>query len=417
MANNRWEPKAGAVANAWTLDIDTGGAGSVTLTINGKSLAVTAGSLTTDAQIAKTVKQAWENETFTDTTATKTPADGGQDVTLTEFKEITATVSGTIVTLTHDTPGRPVTITRVDGGSVASTLTDATSATGPNDVNNTANWSAGSLPAAAEDIFIDNSAVSLLYNLDQLGDTMTSLNIGANFTGEIGLPKNNAAGYLEYLPDYLQLAATTVNIGRGDGSGSGRMKLDLGAVASTINVEDTGASPEFGLGALIIKGTHADNILSTHGGSVSVAPFGGESATIKTSNLAGGTVDFGAGTTLQTVGDTHAMTIGPGATVTVRSDLDAVTNNGGTLIVQEAAAVTLSLTLNGGTTLYNSSGTITLLTIGGVLNPVLDFTGAANAPIVTASTHNAGHTIIDPTGTVTWSSVTIGGDVNQMAFS
>src|SRR3972149_4873907 len=105
MANKRWLGRAGAVAEVNTITIAlTWAAGdTITVTINAKDLLVTIGTLVTTAQVATTLKQAWEGETFTDTTATVRPAGGGPDFT--EYAEITATVSGSVGTLTGDTGG------------------------------------------------------------------------------------------------------------------------------------------------------------------------------------------------------------------------------------------------------------------------------------------------------------------------
>ena len=61
------------IANTWATS-DT-----ATLTINGKSLVVTIGSLVTTAQVATTIQQAVEGISFTDTTASVTPTDGKDD--------------------------------------------------------------------------------------------------------------------------------------------------------------------------------------------------------------------------------------------------------------------------------------------------------------------------------------------------
>src|SRR3970040_2704259 len=107
MANKRWLGRAGAVAEVNTITIAlTWAAGdTITVTINAEDLLVTIGTLVTTAQVATTLKQAWEGETFTDTTATVRPSGGGPDFT--EYSEITATVSGSVVTLAGDTAGGP----------------------------------------------------------------------------------------------------------------------------------------------------------------------------------------------------------------------------------------------------------------------------------------------------------------------
>lgn len=364
MADNRWEPKAGAVAQVDTVTVANTWAqnDTVTLTINSSDLLITIGTLTSTSQVATTIQQAWEGLTFTDTSASVVPEGGGDDFA--EHGEITATVSSAVVTLTHDTPGRPflLTVTEVTGGSGTATEATATAATGPNHADNTANWTAGTLPqaTASENVFIDNSDVSLLYGLDGWGgaNTLDSFTIAASFTGDIGLPKLNPAGYVEYDSDYLDVEATKVFIGNGEGTGSGRIKLNMGTVLATVTVESTGSPAESGLGALILKGTNTNNVLEVLSGSVSIAAFGGETANLVSSRIVSGTVDFGEGLVATTLIQNQQ------GNITVRSNMTTLTNSGGTVAVLGSATVG-TLNNDAGTVNYLSSGTITNLNIGG----------------------------------------------------
>lgn len=418
MANKRWLGRASAVAQVDTVTI----AGTweaaldvITLTINAKDLVVTIGSLVTTAEIATTIQQAWENSDFADTTATKIPADGGQDFA--EHAEITATVSGSVVTLTHDTDGTPFTLsvtvtdanvaadpptaTLLSDGTGASTLAD-----GPNFYSNADNWDPTNVPVAADDVFIDNSAVSILFGLSQSAVALTSFTVARNFTGDIGLPKQNAAGYAEYRDDYLAVDATAINIGRGEGSGSGRIKLDSGSTQTAITIENTGSSAEFGIEALLWKGTQASNTLDVLDGSVGVAPFGGEIATLLTLRETAGTVRCGLGTTLATVSNQSGN-------LTVHSNIDtSLTNAAGTVLVGGSATVAI-LNANGGTVDYQSSGLIGVANIGGPSGATLDFSGRNVARTITTCNLNSGGQIIDPLRTGTYT-VVIGSDVESI---
>lgn len=101
----QWDGEGSAVAEVNTITVaDTwAAADTVLITLNGRTLLVTIGSLVTPAQVATTIKQAWESETFTDGTATVAPAGGG--TVQNDFAQITATVSGAVVTLTGDNAG------------------------------------------------------------------------------------------------------------------------------------------------------------------------------------------------------------------------------------------------------------------------------------------------------------------------
>jgi len=372
---------------------------TVTLTINAKDLVVTIGEASpTTTTVALAVKEAWENETFTDPLNSKIPADGGQDFV--EHAEITATASGAVVTLTHKTDGMPFVVTASAGGGgvTAVVLDDGTGASvladGPNFYSNADNWDPTNVPVAADDVFIDNSAVSILFGLGQSAVALSSFTVARNFTGDIGLPKTNAAGYAEYRADYFAVDATAINIGRGEGSGSGRIKLDSGTTQTAITIENTGSSAEFGIEAFLWKGTHASNTLDVLDGNVGVAPFGGESATLTTLRQTLGTVRCAAGSTLTTVSNQSGN-------LSLHSNVTTLTNATGTILVGGAATVG-TLNANGGTVDYQSSGTITTANIGGPSGATVDFSGSNLPRTITTCNLDSGGQIIDPLRTVTY---------------
>lgn len=417
MADIEWLGRAGAVAEVDTITIAGTWAqdDTVTITINGKDLVITIGTLVTTAQVATTVKEAFEGETLTDTAASVVPAGGGP--AFTEHSELTATVSGSVVTLTADTAGVPWNVN--SGMSVSNTgvgtatLANASAATGPNFADNADNWSTGAVPGAGDDVWLTNSAVSILYGLDQISGTLSSFNQDASYTGDVGLPKTNASGYPEFRLQYLAIDASAVNVGRGDGSGSGRIKIDSGTVQTAVVVESTGSSPEIGLGAFIWKGTNTANTVRVQGGSVSIAPFNGETANVDDPTIAAGDVDFGGGVTF-TAGAVFQIQSG---SASIRSTIDTITNTGGTVTILQSAAIT-TLNCQGGTTIYKSSGTITTATVGGPRGAILDFSQDNSSRTATNATLKAGGTILDPLGTVTYTNgLTLDSDVQQVSAS
>ncbi len=398
MANNRWLGRAQAIAQVDTLTIINtwATADTITLTINTKSLVVTIGSLVTTAQVAVTIQQAGEDASFTDTTASKTPEDGGQDIV--EHAEITATVSGSVVTLTHDTPGTPftLTVTETTAGDGEVTEATATAGDGPNFYNNADNWSLAAAPVATNDVFVDDSSVSILYGMGQSAVALASFTVSRNYTGQIGLPKQNVGGYVEYRADYLAIDATTITIGRGEGSGSSQIKIDSGSTQTAITVESTG-SPPSGLEAFLWKGTHANNTIENHDGTVGVAVFGGEVATIVILRNTAGDVRCSADTTLTTVTNESGN-------VELHSNIQGtLTNASGTILVGGSATAD-TLALEGGTINWQSSGTITTANIGGFNRGArLDFSGD-NSPrtITNAVSLRLNGSIFDPLQTVTY---------------
>lgn len=408
MANKRWLGRAQAVAQVDTVTIAGTWANgdTVTLTINAKSLVVTVGDSVTTAEVATTIKEAWQNETLTDTAASYTPGDGGQDIV--EHAEITATVSGSVVTLTHDTAGVPFTlsVTETTAGSGTATETTATTATGPNFADNVDNWDTGSLPVATDDVFFDNSAVSVLYALEAFsGVAFASVTIDASYTGTIGLPSQNAAGYVEYRATYFQVGATTITIGRGRGQGSNRIKIDNEASQATIVVESTG--PATGdMEAFLWKGTNINNSLEVHEGTVGVAVFGGETATISTLLNTSGTVRLGAGVTVTTI--TNRV-----GNLELYSDVTTLTSDGGSVLVGGDATV-MTVNLDNGRLEYESSGTITTANIGSTF----DVAGDASARTITNCVLQPGGQIIDPLQTITFTNgITLDSEVRSVSAS
>ena len=403
MASNRWIGRAQAIAQVDTVT-STGSPATndtITLTINTKSLVVTIGeSMPTTTTVALAIKEAWEDETFTDPLNSKTPDDGGQDIA--EHAEITATASGAVVTLTHKTPGTPFTLTVTESGGGTAPEATATAATGPNFYDNVDNWSLGAIPVVAadetgDDVFYDDSSVSVLHGLDQshASNHVPSITVSRNYTGQFGLPKQNPGGYVEYRGDYLQLSATTVTVGRGEGSGSSQLKLDTGVQQTAITVESTG-SPPFGLEAFLWKGTHASNTLELHEGTVGVAVFGGEVATILTLLNTAGEVRCSADTTLTTITNESGS-------MELHSNVTTLTNSSGTILFGGSATLT-TLNLDGGTVNYQSSGTITTANIGGTLRgATLDFSGDNSSRTITnAVSLRLNGRIVDPLQTVTY---------------
>lgn len=187
------------------------------------------------------------------------------------------------------------------GGSGVETLTVSTlvASSGPEDWNVAANWTGNAVPVTGDDVFIQEATSSIRYGLDQSAVTLASFRQYQAYTGEIGLPTVNAAGYYEYRPTYLAFAGVTeLLIGMGEGSGSGRTRIDLGAVESAVTVLNTGGPSEAALPALLLKGTHASNTLLVLEGSVGVAVLATESATLLKLTQRGGEVTLGSGTTI-----------------------------------------------------------------------------------------------------------------------
>jgi len=284
MATKIWRGDALAVAQIDTLTPANVAVDDVfTATINGKSISFTATAATV-ANVVTGIVAAWN--------ATEIP----------EFAEVTATDSTTHVTLTADTAGKPFTVTASatqGGGADDQTFTQATTTAnaGPN-VYAAANFRDASdnsmgLPGAGDTLIIKDTDVSILYSMDRSGDgTLTEIQIDADFTGEIGLPRLNQDhdggaehDYDEYRYTFLNIKATTVYIGAGSGSGSPRLKIENPENASITWVYSSGSSPDE---AHPIQLEGASALLYVTGGNVDLGRDFNQSAAYAIVKISGG---------------------------------------------------------------------------------------------------------------------------------
>jgi len=375
MSTRRWLGRAATATHVSTHTVGgTAANGQVySVTINGITVSYTATGVDTNNTIAAALQALLAASTVT------------------EFLELTWTVGTNVITATATAAAREQVITTSATGTGTFVTATTTSASGPNRWDVAANWSGSAVPVTGDDVIID-LPVSITSGLDQSSVTLASLTISAAFAkpAVIGRPRTNASGYPEFRDDYLKISATTVKIGVGDGIGSGRIKLDLGTAQSTIEIRKSASPEEQNIPALLLKGTHASNALDVQSGSVGVAAFGGESATLASLRTAAGSVVLcGEGcsvTTLQGEG-----------TVQLNATVTTLTQRGGNWTVNGASNVT-TLTQSAGVLNYRGSGTIATSTVGGLL----DFSGDASARTMTDTTLKAGGRIMDPQDTVTF---------------
>ena len=225
-----------------------------TFTINGKSVVVTATTSTLTQEL------------FAAACATALEAS-----TIPEFEELTFTSSASGLFVTGPSDGRPFTMTAT-GTNMTASRTTTTTASSPNDASLAANWVGGALPVNSDTVIFENSDVDCLWNLGSLSAvTLASLQIKQSYTGNIGLPLLTSTGYYEYRTTELTIGATSVRVGDGEGNGSSRCFLNLGSAQTAVLVTDTGSAEDPSVGALVIRGTHASNVLRVARGDVGVA--------------------------------------------------------------------------------------------------------------------------------------------------
>jgi hypothetical protein len=376
----------------------------ITVAIGNKTLSTTATSATTATVVSALVT------TFN---AARDNADGFYP----EFADLTASAPGSSTTfrITAATEGLPFTCTiattetgggaadaQTIDGAASSTGTASTACSGPNHWNTAANWSTGAVPVAADDVIIADTDAAILYGLDQSAVTLTSLTINASYSGTIGLPEVNEdedEAYPEYRSTYLTIGATTLTIGRGDGQGSGRLKISNSNIQTALDVQSTGSGLDANLPALLWKGTNASNVVNITSGSMGIAHVAGETATVTTLRASGDAVVIaGSGTTLTTLNQA-------GGDVTLYAGLTTVTKTGGTLTLWAGNVTTI--TDDEGVTRYLGTGTVTTWNVGS--GAVAAFTpadvprGTLAGCTITNCTLYAGAALLDPWGRVTFS--------------
>jgi hypothetical protein len=375
-ANRKWLGNASAVAQVNTVTPTAANTVTYTITINGKNVLYVSDASATVAEIT-----AGQTAAFNASTAA-------------EFSAITAVDSTTHVTLTADVAGVPFVNTSSSTGGTNVTATTVASA-GPNDWTTAGNWTGAAVPVSTDDVWFENSTVDCTYGLGQSAVLLTSLNVAQSYTGNIGLPERNVGGFAEYLytDGYLAISATTTNIGRGDGAGSGRIKINFGSTATALNVFNTGSTAETGLESLLCKGSGA-NVITVYNGSVGfgvLAQLATETVSITTLRVFGGAVRTGHACTVTTLDQT-------GGVVNSWFTVTTCAQNGG--IHYHHFSTMTTVTIDGGVLYWNSISNPTTVNAGS--GGAVDFSGNTTAITVTTCNLYAGGTIRDTHGRVTW---------------
>jgi hypothetical protein len=222
------------------------------------------------------------------------------------------------------------------------------------DWNVTTNWSTGAVPVSTDDVYFSNNAVDVTLNLDQSAVTLASLTIDQSYTGKFA-----GAG------TYLQINATTMNIGRasGDQSNPGSSRLHINGTFTTVNVIDTASSSaDAGFPPVCLKGTITTlNVRSGRVGVAVLTPV--ETATATTINVtqsdtASSSPIVSLGLVTNTTANIEAGKLSNKGTATVTT----ATVVGGEYRVESTAAHT-TIKVESGKLVYNGTGTITNLSV------------------------------------------------------
>jgi hypothetical protein len=203
----------------------------------------------------------------------------------------------TNLTLTAVTAGVPFSVaatTTDHGGANTQTLTRAATQAniGPNDVSLAGNYQANVMFVASDTVTIAGlAAESLLYGLNQSAITLTKLDVKRPASIYVGNPDQ---AY------YLRVSATTLNIGEqvpgASSTGSQFIAIDTGSNAATVNLFSSTTSGLNGLPPVLLKGSHASNVLNILGGNGGLGLLTpGEASSFPNINMLDGTFTVGSG--------------------------------------------------------------------------------------------------------------------------
>lgn len=236
------------------------------------------------------------------------------------------------------------------------------------DWTNTGNWLGGALPTVGDNIyFISEYNNNLDTNLNRVADGIYgTLTVHKGFTATIGA----ATGYLQ------------IKCGNVSFDGTGLCFIDVDVSAIDISVLGT-ARAQTGQSGVYFKGSAIDE-LNVIGGTVGIADRAGETATVTTINVNGGTCNIGSGATLTTA------TVYAG-TLNSESGLTTLNLIGGNATIEGNIT---TANLERGTLTYNGTGTITTCNAqGGVIDC---FRSALARTITTLNLKPGGGAIYDP---------------------
>lgn len=306
-----------------------------------------------------------------------------------EHRELNWTSSGAVVTGIAKTAGVPHTISATANNSATATVATPTAATGPNFANVAANYSGGSLPSNGDTLIVEKDTPSIRFGLTGLSSiALAKVRISAGYgsTGEsIGLPDRNVSGYREYRVTHLQLNATELEIGEGDGSLPSVLRLNLQSVATNVTIYKTGVAGPSEQAVQLIGGSSATAFIES--GNVGIATNGAETANFSS-------IKIGANATLKCGDGATHTTIESSGNLRLENSVTTLNLYGGEA---ETTGQVTTLNVKGGSFTYRTTSTITTASVGPGTIRLED----SRARTFTTLSLRAGATVSDPLNSLT----------------
>jgi len=321
------QSSSAAVNEVQLVTVDpTAEGGTFTLSWNPGGGAETTGAIAYNASAA-TVQTALEG--------LATPAPGDFSVTGDDGGPFLVTFTGTYAaTNVAEMTGSGASLTGSGTQDFASTpIQDAES---PNHFYLAGNWTLG-LPADNQDLVWRDSDVPCLYDINHPEITPASCHFYASYTAPVGLKPHNG-DYYENLDTKLTLGTNGdgssdtlyIHVGEGEGNGSPFINLDTGTKKTTLVNHHTGTPEDGATPALLWIGSHAENRVEAYRGSLGIAYFPGETASVATLCIAHrGNVETDV-----------RVVVGPGCTPV------AIEKTGGALSLDTASGTSVTLFKN-----------------------------------------------------------------------
>jgi hypothetical protein len=241
MATVKWRGDAKGVSQVDVQQITgTPAAGSTySVTCNGKTL-----TYTVPASVVSGFTQDMIDGLIALWTANANQQDG-----IAEFTEVALTQYATDkFAFTAITPGVPFTFTYGAGGGATQTndATNSVAGTGPKDAANVANYDAGALPSAGDDLWFDDASNGPEFNVTALSAIgLGNVYFTPNFKGRVGRAPRVVAGrstYIEYREQYLKLKSNSSSSKITVNSPSDLIKLNTQTFQFSLFIENTGSS-------------------------------------------------------------------------------------------------------------------------------------------------------------------------------
>lgn len=368
MATTYWYGSAVAIPEVYTISITGAWAtdDTLTFTINGKDLTLTAGTAVTIDDIGAAAVAMINGSAAV---GTETRSAIGSEVG--EFAQLTAAwvTADDDLTITGPATGRPIgtlTVSATTAGSGAAAVDNAgdptTDGTGPQHWDNVDNWSLGAVPVNTNDVVFDHqSAASCLYALSNGSLSLASLTITSGFKYSLGLPEVNTDSsvypYDEHQTTHLTLAAATIiDI---DGSAGGSIRVDAGSSDTSATVRNSGRQEEANVPPVLLNINNASADLIVLGGDVGVCFVAGTAGALDTLTV--------SGRSTVTLGDTITLSGCDGRITTGRvycsTNIDVVNVDGGEW--EQLAGTITTASIAGGVLWDLSSGTFTTVNMTG----------------------------------------------------